>query len=119
MNKFDVMLIMGISLIMIFMLYFLNTDDEVAKAIVKYDGNIILEIDLTETELREYEVMGANGLIKIEAAEGKVRVVEEISPYNICSKKGWSNGLNDVIICLPNRVVIELVGKDKLDAIIY
>ncbi len=118
MNRYDIILISLIVISMILFL-FIKKESSIDKAIVKYDGEIVLEIDLTINQLKNYEVIGANGIVKIEAKKGQIRVVEETSPYNICSKKSWVSNANDMIICLPNLVVIELVGENDLDAVIY
>ncbi len=118
MNRYDIILISLIVISMILFL-FIKKESTIDKAIVKYNGEVVLEIDLTVEQLKTYEVIGANGVVKIETKAGQIRVIEETSPYNICSKKGWVSNANDMIICLPNFVVIELVGENDLDAVIY
>lgn len=73
---------------------------------------------VTETEVIELEfgktivnyqnkfyVLGALGVVEIEYKDHKVRVSEEKSPYNICSRQGFSDIAP--IVCLPNFVTIE------------
>ena len=53
-----------------------------------------------------YFIKGKLGYVKIEysPSKKKIRVVEETSPYNICSKQGYSD--NAPIVCLPNLIYI-------------
>lgn len=53
-----------------------------------------------------YYIMGKLGIVHIEynPTMKKIRVVDETSPYNICSKQGYSD--NAPIVCLPNLIYI-------------
>lgn len=64
-----------------------------------------------------YFIKGKLGYVKIEynPATKKIRVVEETSPYNICSNQGYSN--EAPIVCLPNYVSIKF-SKSELDEIL-
>lgn len=61
-----------------------------------------------------YFILGNLGFIWIEYKDNKVRVKEETSPYNICSRVGFSD--LQPIICLPNYVTIEFrdLGLDVI-----
>lgn len=76
------------------------TELELGKGIVKYENH--------------YFILGNLGFIWIEYNNHKVRVKEETSPYNICSRIGFSDV--QPIICLPNFVTIEFsdLGLDVI-----
>ncbi|MCV2231583.1 NusG domain II-containing protein [Acholeplasma manati] len=76
------------------------TDLTLGQGIVKYQNN--------------YFILGNLGFIWIEYKDNKVRVKEETSPYNICSRVGFSD--LQPIICLPNYVTIEFrdLGLDVI-----
>lgn len=119
MNKNDIKLIVFIlTICIIFLLIFVNfnkVENKVAK--VYYENDLILEIDLSK-ELDEYIVEGYNGKVKIEAGNGKIRVIEEKSPYHICSKQGYIDSSYQTIVCLPNKIIIEIESKDTVDAVV-
>jgi len=117
MNKYDWLLIL-IIISFVFVFYLTKNNEVGQKAIVKYAGDIVLEIDLTNLEKRKYEVMGDLGPVVILVENGKIGVIEETSPLNICSKRDFTNQSNDVIVCLPNQVIIEILGESEIDAII-
>ena len=54
-----------------------------------------------------YYIQGNLGYVVIlyDQTKQQIRIDQETSPYNICSKQGWSD--TKPIICLPNYVTIE------------
>ncbi|MGQ9631166.1 MAG: NusG domain II-containing protein [bacterium] len=67
-------------------------------------------------------VEGALGDMKIEIKGGRARVIESNCPDKICIKQGWIANRGETIICVPNRVVIKVLGEPPLnpvDAISY
>ena len=111
-----------------------NTKD--GKAIVYYHDNPILEIYLEDGSyliLDEdnvisidednflYTVSGSDGnVVIIEYNEYRVRVIEEVSPRNICQILSWSSSPLKPITCLPNNLVIIIeddLGNDEPDVI--
>lgn len=117
MNKSDLKLIIVIvliAIIVLFMIAILN-DTSNKKALVYYDNNLVLTIDLTETEKKEYLVDGYNGVVKIIAEGGKIKVDEEDSPLHLCSKQGFIEETYETIVCLPNKIVIKIVSSKDND----
>ncbi|MDD3821668.1 MAG: NusG domain II-containing protein [Bacilli bacterium] len=121
MNKSDwqllaIIIIIIISLFAITSLFNYNNS---TIATVYYDNNIVLTLDLSIDENREYRVKGYNGDVVIETKKDMIRVKEEISPLHICSRQGWVKSTYEVIVCLPNKVVITLSdNKNKLDTVV-
>ena len=115
MNKYDLLLIVFLITVS-FSFIFFSKSEEANLARVIYDGNVVMEIDMSKDGF--YEVDGYLGVVSIQVFDSKIRVVEETSPLNICSKKGFVSNTNDVIVCLPNKVVIEFL-KNDIDAVIY
>ena len=123
MNKADVVLIITMFLfaaLLIFVFEILQsnaTSDGVAT--VYYNDQTVLSIDLSDGSHTVfdassvidvtgpvYTVSGTNGDVVIEYKEGAVRVIDEISPQNICQLQGWSDSPFMPLTCLPNNVVI-------------
>lgn len=106
MNKKDLVLItIIISIAFIFILYF-STKKQSDIALVYYKDDIILTIDLNINNI--YEVNGELGKIKIEVNNSKIKVIEENSPYHLCSKQGYISKQGESIVCLPNKIIIKL-----------
>ena len=117
MNKSDIKLIIIILLIAITVLFVIAIidKDNSKEALVYYDNNLVLTIDLNESEEKIYIVDGFNGEVKIIAGNGKIKVDEEESPLHLCSKQGFIEESYESIVCLPNKIVIKISSKKKKD----
>ena len=136
MNKSDIKLIIIILLIAITVLFVIAIIDKnnSKEALVYYDNNLVLTIDLNESEEKIYIVDGFNGEVKIIAGNGKIKVDEEESPLHLCSKQGFieesyesKSPLHlcskqgfieesyESIVCLPNKIVIKISSKKEKD----
>ncbi|MEW5766009.1 MAG: NusG domain II-containing protein [bacterium] len=60
-------------------------------------------------------VAGCLGSTTLEIKNGKVRVVDSPCPQHICVKQGWKSRGGEVIVCLPNRIVVKVVGGESKD----
>lgn len=113
MNKNDfklIIIVIVISLIFIF-LYLINKK-EANYAFVYHESDLILKIDLNINNI--YHVEGDNGDVVIEVKNKKIKVISENSPYHLCSKQGEISNTGESIICLPNKIIIEL-PNDAID----
>lgn len=75
---------------------------EVKKII--YDKVIIGKTIPIETEY---------GYNLLEIGDEKVRVIEASCPDKIDVKQGYIHNIGETIVCLPNRLVVEIKGMDK------
>lgn len=114
MNKNDIKLVLFLMLItLIFFLLKISNDSKEKVANVYYADELIKTISLSEDG--DYTVWGDNGEVVIEVKDNKIRVKEEISDRNLCSKQGYG----DIIICLPNKIVIKVENSDnELDGVV-
>ena len=51
--------------------------------------------------------------MKIEIKNGAIRVAESDCPKGICKQAGWVRTPGRTIMCVPNRVLIQLKGEQK------
>lgn len=113
--KFDIILIsiFIISLLAWLIIWICTSTNENKKAIVEYDNEIVLELNLNENkeirlkDLSNGKTLNYSMLIIIE--DGSIRVEENECPNHDCIKEGRKNKIGDVIICLPNKIVIKVV----------
>ena len=112
-NKFDIfttifILIVAFSLIF----FFLPKEEKNDKvALVYFKNQLVHTFDLTDPKPTTFSIKATNGLVKIEARDGKERVVEETSRRNLCSIQGWSDSSINPIVCLPNELYIKIESK--------
>lgn len=119
MNKSDIKLIIILIIFVILLFVIINfTKKEGNKAVVYYEDDIVKIIDLNIDD--EYKVEGYLGDIVLEVKDKKIRVKEEISPKNLCSKEGYTNSSFKPLICLPNKVIVKIIEEDNVvDGVVY
>lgn len=111
-NDFKMILIVILVIGILFLVYFFNKE-EANKALVYYGSDLILTIDLNID--KEYIVQGDNGDVVIKVKNKKIKVEDENSPYHLCSKQGYISNSGESIVCLPNKIIIELPSNDGID----
>lgn len=81
------------------------------------EGNLIYRLSLEEDT--EIKVRGIMGLTKIRVEQGRVTVVEAPCPNKICKKMGKISRSGEILVCVPNRIVVRITGKinSEIDSI--
>ena len=94
-----------------------NSDAELTAIIIE-DGEVLHEIDLSAVQEPE-EYLLDEGDVIIEAESGRIRFVESDCPNQICVHTGWIDRANQMAACLPNRILIKLVGNyEEVDVVV-
>ena len=85
-------------------------EDPVAR--ITLDGELVKEIKLNQVGASfSFTVTGASGLTNtILVEKGRIRVEEADCPDQICVDQGFISDGTVPIVCLPNHLVIEIVG---------
>jgi hypothetical protein len=121
MNKSDWKLVISLALVIIVsfaLLFLVKNNNTPKKALVYYENELVLEIDLSLKGEHEYHVSGYNGDILIKTNDNKIKVEEENSPNHICSKQGYIDSSYEVLVCLPNKVVIKIEDNKEIDTVV-
>ena len=87
-----------------------QNEDYPKKAVNDNYMEITLLGDFKESGVRQEVV------IIIDFIGKRIRVSEEKSPYNLCSKQGWAS--HGYIICLPNSVTINFRRSIRADGVV-
>lgn len=121
MRKFinDIILIAVILILAIvsIIILFSCSSNENLKALVYYDNEIVLEIDLSIDD--EYTVSGKVSDIVILVENKKLSVIDSKCADRVCINQGNISKVNQTITCLPNEIYIKLVGnKSEVDVIV-
>jgi len=79
-------------------------------AVITLDGTVVEQVDLSQVaEGYEHRWTGNSGVTNVvEIAPGRVRVREADCPDQICVHQGWIETGTVPIVCLPNRLIIEI-----------
>ena len=97
-----VLLVVGLS---VFLVISLSRDDGEA-VLVKVGDEEVLRVSLSEDG--EYSVNGGSNILVIE--DGNAYVKHATCPDGLCKRQGKISRAGERILCLPNRVIIEVLG---------
>jgi hypothetical protein len=76
---------------------------------VEVSGRSVLTVDRDDTGVRE--VKGRLGVTRIEIRGRQVRVLSSPCPLKLCQRAGWIGTAGEMVVCLPNEVVVRLPGS--------
>ena len=84
-----------------------------------YKNNEILAIYSLNQKITKV-INGEKGETKITIDNGKVRFSSAPCAKKYCIHQGWINKANQIIICIPNKISISILGaKTNYDSINY
>lgn len=86
-----------------------RTDTPVAR--ITQNGTQLEEIDLNRVdEPYSFVLEDENGSNTVLVEKGRIRISEADCPDQICVKQGWISDGTVPIVCLPHKLVVEIVG---------
>lgn len=85
-----------------------STREDGAYAKVTVNGELVAEYSLFEDG--EYVLNGGTNILVI--SNGKASMKDASCPDGLCVKTGKISRSGERIVCLPNRVMVEIIGKD-------
>ena len=86
----------------------MNSNSDKKIAVLKVDGVIVRELDLT-TE-KTFAVKSGGGKNIVEIKNGAIRVIEADCPDKICVRRGAIKNPGEIIACVPHKVLIEVLS---------
>ena len=109
-TKYWIILFAVIGLACVLLSLPLLSQEEARFAQIRSDGEVVRTVDLAIDQ--EFTVDGKN---TVTVRDGKIAVTWADCPDHYCMKRGFCSGGTD-IVCLPNRLVIEFLGEQTVDA---
>ena len=87
---------------------------------VKYDGQVVHQMDLHENEvfvmhLGDDKYPDLHGDFEVTVKDGKVGITQNTCPQDFCKHLGEIDSKGYSLICSPNRVVVEIGEKIQSD----
>ena len=111
-TKYWIMLFGAVAAACLFMSLPLLRTEQARFAKITSKGVEVKTVDLMIDQ--EFTVGGKN---TVTVKDGKIAVTWADCPDHYCMKRGFCDGGTD-IVCLPNRLVIEFLGDQEVDAAI-
>lgn len=109
--------VMLVSLLLSYNIIFAKLDSP-PTAVITMNGEVIDEIVLNP-DLERQMVELKDGLIIIEAGNGKIRFIESDCTNKICINTGWIGTPGQIAACLPNKALIKITGDyNDLDVVV-
>lgn len=88
-----------------------------ATAIITQNGSVIHSIDLNKVN-EPYEITVKaenNGFNTIYVEKGKIKFSQATCPDQLCVQTGFLSHINDIAVCLPHGLFIEIEGGSEGD----
>lgn len=79
------------------------------EAVIRLDGEIYGTYDLNENQTIEVVTDAGRNVVRIE--DGEAFMEEADCPDGYCKNQGKISHLNETIVCLPHKLVVEVVSE--------
>lgn len=89
--------------------FFRSGDARGDRAVVERDGRIVGIISLRDDKY--LEVQGRVGLVHVDVRNGAVAITGSACPNHLCIREGWHSRRGEVIVCVPNGIVVRVEGS--------
>jgi hypothetical protein len=121
-SLFEKILITIILLVSITSIYWVSrrghqTSSESKIAVIYQDSELFQEVVLNEVRL----IILPLEQMQIQVKAGRIRVAVSDCPKQICVNMGWIANPGQIIVCAPNKVLVEIKSSDPqvLDAVVH
>ena len=89
------------------------------EVIIEINGAEYGRYPLYEKNVKILDVKTEFGYNKIEILNGKVCISDTDCPDRLEVKSGFIDSAGEMLVCLPNRVVVRLSGEKDVDKVAY
>lgn len=111
----DLFLIPILILLIVLTIVFINKPKG-SRVVISSHGKVIGEYNLTGNRVISVGETIIDGdkkpLLKVIIKDGTVKVVESTCPDHLCEHETIRRS-NSMIVCLPNKVIVKIEGKNK------
>jgi len=80
---------------------------------VRQDQGTVFNAPLSRD--RSVELQGPLGVTRLEITNGKARIVSSPCPYKVCVGMGEIHREGEIIACVPNRLLVQVIGQQSID----
>lgn len=116
-------LLIGILIVIItFSMFYISgsaIDESNAKVIVQVEGKQVAKFHLNmDKQPKNYDFKFGEHIGTLQMQEGRVRILPmnlDICPGKVCSDTGWIQESYQMIVCLPNKIMVTIESKKEND----
>lgn len=118
MKKKDILLFSALFLIIFLVYIFSRLQSPYGETvIIQANGKELFRIPLSED--RVIKIPGPLGESIVEIKDRKVRMLYSPCPDKLCEKEGYISKPGQMIVCVPNRILIKIEARAPFDALTY
>ncbi len=119
-DKILILVLIGFTFSIFFLQRESKTHSDQRRVSVELDNRVIRTFVLRdEAVLQEIAIALPEGKARLEIRGERLRMLpmeREICPRGICSQMGWIGGPGEMIICMPNKLVVRIEAtKGRVD----
>ena len=108
-TRWDILLLMVLILLTVASVFaFRLTKSQGTDIWISVDGRPVGFYPLNED--RTIKVKGPIGITVVRIHNGQAAIIEAPCPHKLCQKMGPIPSHGDVMICIPNRIIVEIKG---------
>ena len=96
----------------IIMIIFSNKKYDSQYVEIHVDGKLYKRVPLNNNE-ETIKVVTTNGTNVIQISKGKAHISEADCPDKVCVKDGYIDNPSKILVCLPHKVVVQVIGSNK------
>ena len=85
---------------------------DVKTLLITVDGEEYKRIEIDDSTQMSFTIETEHGINNVEISDGKVNVVSADCPNQICVNTKAASNIGESIVCLPHKVVIEIIEKE-------
>lgn len=119
-DKILILALIGFTFSIFFVLRISQTQSSQRRVFIEVDNRLVERVPLSEiTASRQISIALPKGEARLEMEGGRVRMLpmkKEICPRDICSQMGWIGRPGEMIVCMPNKLVIRIeASREEVD----
>lgn len=104
----DAAVLLLLAAVVIWLALFRGVGGRALRAEVEAAGEAAAPLDLAADGVTRVD--GRLGATRVEVRGGRVRVLSSPCPRQACRHGGWIGAAGEMLVCLPNEVVIRIPG---------
>lgn len=115
-NKYDIILIACIIIINVLLIFYSggNAVKDNSKIAYIYSNNkLVKEYVLTDNFKDEITIKTDNGYNTLHIENGEIWIHDASCPDKLCIYQGKISGDSEIIVCLPNKLLVKIEGNDE------
>ena len=115
-DKYLIVLILVMSISSMFYIKNIATGQDDKYIVVEVNGSEYKKVTFdSDDKIKYLDINTKYGYNKLEIQNGEVRVIDASCPDKLDVKQGFIKDVGEVIVCLPNRMVVEIKGEKILE----